>query len=230
MTDTNLIYLYQHNKDDILKNYNINPINLYSYDKHINFKKSSSSKIIGGVDNNDISRLFSSSHIRNISPIEATKINDFINHFFHLLNRRPSSRTKIGFIYSFQFNSISYFIEFSVKQNDKLIISVNLNPDFSNELIHISCFFNSFIHISFFLSSSKYRLYYKHNPNKNNKLNDILSLILDCDDKIFNNFSNIPLSFWNTDWLLIIRDNHPLFHQNLIILLQAIRFIISLNY
>lgn len=153
MTDTNLIYLYQDNKDDILKKYNINPINLYSYDKDINFNLSS--KIIGGVNVNDndidISRLFSSSHIRNISPIEATKINHFINHFFHFFNHRPSSRTKIGFIYSFQFNSISYFIEFSIKQNDKLIISVNLNPDFSNELIHISCFFNSFIHITFFL-------------------------------------------------------------------------------
>jgi len=215
--DDDIIYLYD--DDDVLNKYHINPSNLYSFHKKFDIKK------IGGTT--DLS-LFSSSHIRNISPFEATKINDFIIFYFHLLNRTSSSRTKIGFIKSFLFNSIRYFIEFSVK-NNKLIISINYNRSFTDELIHLSCFTNSFIHISFFYSGNKYRLYYKNNPDKNNKFNDILNFILDCNNNIFDDFENVPLHFWNSDWQSIINDNRLVFQENLLILLKAIRFLIDLS-
>lgn len=212
LSSSKIIYLYENEKDEIKKQYNIDPINLYSYDKPYDdkpyddkpSKKKSSSLLNKKGGTTDILSLYSTTHI-GTSRTEAGKILDFINHFYNLLNTTLSSKIKLGFIINLRIGSQRYFIEFSVKQNEKLIISVNRSRHFTTELIHVSCFPTSFIHITFINYPDTYRLYYKIIPKKNNRFNDVLNFVLKSKTDIFDGKDTIPISFWNRNWNLILR-------------------------
>lgn len=215
--------------DDVYIKYGINPHYLYSYKKQDDYDINSFSDFIkGGVSSIPLST-------RHINPRQSQKdiITDFINFHFNNINRPGRSKTIVGIHFPFIFDTKTYYIEFSIKQDNKLIISVKNNPRIRDDLIHISFFNHSFVHTTFLdTSSNHFRLYYLTTPTITNRFNDILDYVMNSND-IFVNKDSYLLDFWNNNpnnnWRLLISNptTNPatfiLFQDNLHILISAIR-------
>lgn len=229
--DTDIIIFFD--DDDVYEKYGINPNYLYSYGKKDLFFDydfdNSSNFIKGGVSLVPLST-------KHINPRLQQKntIKDFINFHFSNLNSPLRTRTIVGIHFPFIFEGNRYYIEFSVKKDNRLIISVKTNPRIRDDLIHISFFNHSFVHTTFLdTNSNHFKLYYLTTPTISERFNDILKYLINSND-IFDNKENYLLDFWNNNpnnnWRNLLSDPNIfiLFQNNLCILISAITHLISI--
>lgn len=174
-----------------IKKYGLNPKNLYSYNKktgdeeielltepikkkddNILYKLLSSLSIVKGGEPKGIEYLTTYSERPNI--IEIDKMSKFINKNSPLCVHIP-----------FKFNEKTYYIEYTAKKkhgnkSEKMIISISLDREHIEEIIHITCFPHSYIHLTFIINEKHYKIYQKYNPDISNRFNDILEFIINC--------------------------------------------------
>lgn len=172
---------------NILKWFNINPDNLYSFNKkeHIDKKQTSYKekkyKTIGGSVNE-----LTTFHHHRIYRYEKIKINYYINYF-------RINRIHFPIIFT---DGTKYYVEFTSYPKRKLIIAICTDISHRNEIIHISLFPNSYFHITFIINGNHYKLYHLINPNILNKYDNIIEII-NYSLELFNNNNMIINVAWN---------------------------------
>lgn len=236
-----------------IKKYGLNPNNLYSYNKksgdeieiltepikpinkhtiqnNILYKLFSS--IVKGGDPEGIEYLTTYSEKPNIKEME--KMTQFINKNSPLCVHIP-----------FKFNEKTYYIEYTAKKksgirSEKIIMSISLDREHIEEIIHISCFPHSFIHLTFIINEKHYKIYQKYNPNISNRFNDIIQFIMNC-IKLFeilikkNNAFNI--SVWcnnrTNNWreeVITKHENISILYEYIMVFLESIKYLITRKF
>ena len=186
-----------------IRKYGLNHKNLYSYDKKIKdeieiiqVKKSNKTSVLYKllssvikINGGDITKLTTYSEKPN--PDEIKKMTDFINIFSPLCVHIP-----------FSFNDKTYYIEYTAKKKhgtktEKIIISICLDREHTEEIIHITCFPHSYIHLTFIINEKHYKIYQKYNPNS---FNDILEFVMNCKelfDILITNKKSFNIEVWS---------------------------------
>jgi len=238
-----------------IEKYKLNRNNLYSFDKKTGdeieiltkpIEKTNKTNIInietlyklfssivkgGGVKGIDFLTTYSEKPNEN----EIKKMTEFINYNSPLCLHIP-----------FKFNEKIYYIEYTAKKqqgikSEKIIISISLDREHKEEIIHITCFPHSFIHLTFIINEKHYKIYQKYNPDVSNKFNDILQFIMNCID-LFNILNHNIKAFNIGVWCNNIKNNWRdevitedgkiilLLYNNIMMLLASVKYLITRKF
>ena len=235
-----------------IKKYGLNPKNLYSYDKltgdeidiysepikevnksrrNINFFKLLSTIIKGG-EAKGIDYLTTYSEKPNENEIK--KMTEFINNNSPLCVHIP-----------FKINEKTYYIEYTAKKkygtrSEKIIISISLDREHKEEIIHITCFPHCFIHLTFIINEKHYKIYQKYNPDVSNRFNDILQFVMNCielfnilnkDSKAFkiDVWCNNKTNNWREE-VIKKNDNIKRLYEYIMIFLASVEYLITRHF
>ena len=232
--------------EENIKIYGLDPKNLYSFDKKTDDDKEIYSQII---------------KVDKASSIDIRSTNTIINggasigiEYLTTYSIRPNEeeiRKNTNFIrkYSplcvhipFMFTGDKYYIEYSAKErtstrSEKIIISISLDREHKNELIHISFFPHSFIHLTFIINGKHYKIYQISNPDWKKRFNDILLFTINCLNLFKTKNITLKKNLWcnheTNNWKYNIINNNPIFESLeflIMLILQSIEYLITRKF